>query len=168
VAKPRKTSPRTQGKRKIPAASQALKDKWANDPVWAAKMRAVVAENGIRRSLNPERMARTRVPDGMRRRDAIPLWDEAKRKADYIMEELEKDGLVPSVVVPDSDEEKAKVALHETCVMAFGPTEARNKLQALRTVLEYTKQKPITKIDQRVSTAEAFLQEALDDMKKAE
>jgi hypothetical protein len=168
MAKPRKTSPRTKGIRKVAAASEALKAKWRDDPVWAAKMRAKLADNAIRRGINPERMARTRVPDGMRRRDAVPLWEEAKKKADWVMKQLEEEGLLPAVEVPDSDEGKAQVALHETCVLAFGPGEVRNKLQALRTVLEYTKVKPVTKIDQRVSSAEAFLQTALDDLKSSQ
>jgi hypothetical protein len=45
--------------------------------------------------------------------------------------------------VPETDEEIAKVCLWEACVLALGPVgDKRTKLQALGTVLKYTKPRP--------------------------
>jgi hypothetical protein len=110
---------------------------------------------------DPWKHTRKGVPDGMRREDALKLWDEAREKAKAFMEDCEDQGIIPELVVPESDEEKAKEALNEAFVMALGPTDSRTKLQALRTVLEFTKQKPTTKIDQALSGPEEWLRGAL-------
>jgi hypothetical protein len=51
--------------------------------------------------------------------------------------------VLPKVVIPDSDDEIAKLCLREACVMALGPGgDLRTKIGALGTVLKYTKPKP--------------------------
>jgi hypothetical protein len=52
-------------------------------------------------------------------------------------------GIVPKLVIPDSDDEIAKLCLREACVIALGPGgDLRTKLGALGTVLKYTRPKP--------------------------
>ena len=92
----------------------------------------------------------------MRKADALKLWAEARAQAGEFMSTLETKGIVASTPVPDSDEEKAKVVLHELTVLALGPTERRAKLRAMRLVLAYTKEKPILRTETPL-TAEGWL-----------
>jgi hypothetical protein len=52
----------------------------------------------------PERFFRRGVPDGMRKREADPLWASARILADKVVQKMKDEGLVdlPDVVVPDS------------------------------------------------------------------
>jgi len=90
--------------------------------------------------------SRLGVPDGMRKPEATKAWDVARTKADDFMRALEAQGTIAAVVVPDSDEAKAKACLREAAVMALGPTNNRTKVMAINTVLTYTKGKPLQKI----------------------
>jgi hypothetical protein len=60
-------------------------------------------------------------------------------------------------VVPDSDEEKAVIALREAFLIAVGPTALPEKIKAINTVLAYTKTKPEAQHKLRVEKAEDFL-----------
>ena len=142
--------------------SLALKALWA-DPVKRAEMTEKARQSRARqtadRLANPEKYSRSGIPHGYTRATVAPLWAEARRKADWFMNMLEDEGIVPTVVVPDSDEEKGKLALHEACVLALGPGEKQAKLAALRTVLEYTRSKPESKSKLTVQTSEDWLAE---------
>jgi hypothetical protein len=61
------------------------------------------------------------------------------------------------MVVPESDEEKAIVALREAFLLAVGPTAIPEKIKAINTVLAYTKTKPEAQHKLRVEKAEDFL-----------
>jgi hypothetical protein len=148
--KPRKKTPRARAGRSNPAASAALKAKWASDPVWAAKQRAR-PRTGVGRPAG--------VPDGMRRPEADKLWALAREKAAFIMDELEKENIVefdPNI----PEDQMAKLALQEALVMALSPlSDAKLKTTNVRTVLEWTKAKPATKtnltLDSHVQWLEA-------------
>lgn len=147
---PRKKSPRARAGRSNPAASAALKAKWA-DPVWAAKRREQLKSKSMNRPGRPG------VPDGMRKPQADKLWAEAREKAEYLMSELEKEGIVefdPNI----PEEEMAKRALQEAMVMALSPlSDAKIKTANVRTVLEWTKAKPATKTNLTLDNHVAWL-----------
>ena len=64
--------------------------------------------------------------------------------------------------VPETDEEIAKVCLWEACVLALGPVgDKRTKLQALGTVLKYTKPRPQQRVAVGSTSAEDWLREAI-------
>jgi hypothetical protein len=58
------------------------------------------------------------------------------------MKRLEDQGAVERVVVPDTDDDIAKKALHEAFKLALGPGNAKDRLAAARLVLTYTKPRP--------------------------
>ena len=147
--------------------SEALKAIWAS-PEGRERMiagrRAGSVAHWEERRRNPAKFARTGIPNGHTKHSVAPLWAEARRKADRFIQKMMDDGVIPAVTVPDSDEAKGNAALHAACVIALGPTEQRDKLAAIRTVLEYTKAKPESKSKLTVSSSEQWLAEiaALD------
>jgi len=60
-------------------------------------------------------------------------------------------------IVPEKDEDLARKALIEVAAIALGPTSFKNKLAAAKIVLDFTKQKPATKVDAKVGSLEAWL-----------
>ena len=68
-----------------------------------------------------------------------------------------------NLVMPDTDEDRATAALREATIMALGPTDKQTKLAAIRTVLEYTKSKPTSKSEVKLSSSEAFLAELAEE-----
>lgn len=129
------------------------------DPAHKAKVRDALKKA---RELNPDKFKRTGIPNGMRRYDADEAWFQAKAQARHFIRMLENNGdvRIDRVIVPDSDEAMAKAALKATAEIALGPTPTREKLTALSTLLAYTKQKPVTKIDTNLS-ANDWLKEAV-------
>jgi hypothetical protein len=146
---PRKRSPRPTktGKRSL-TRSDAHKRLW-QDPAYRAKQVKARGRTAADRRKNPARYSRHGVPDGMRKADAVKAWDAARDDADAFIRTMENAGIVAVVVVPDSDEAKAKAkaCLREAAVLALGPTDMRTKTMAINTVLSYTKGKPPQKID---------------------
>jgi hypothetical protein len=105
---------------------------------------------------------------------AIPLWRAAHKLADKYLDYMKKTDQAPAdmavtvvdrpnvmphteYVVPDSDEEKAVIALREAFLIAVGPTALPEKIKAINTVLAYTKTKPEAQHKLRVEKAEDFL-----------
>jgi hypothetical protein len=121
-----------------PERAEIQRQLW-QDGQHRAKMIAARRRSAEARRQNPERYSRLGVPNGMHRAEAQALWTEAQSQADSAIKGLEAQGIVSAVVVPDSDEAKAKAALHGACVLALGPGNARDKLQALNVVLTFTK-----------------------------
>jgi hypothetical protein len=78
----------------------------------------------------------------MRKAEAQVLWDRAATLAEAAMERLEDQGVVERVVIPDTDDEIAKQALHEAFKLALGPGNVNDRLAAARLVLTYTKPRP--------------------------
>jgi hypothetical protein len=138
----RKRSPRPSiiG-RKIPALAEAQRRLWA-DPDHRARMKEARQRSVAVRRTDPTKYTRLGVPDGMRRAEAQKLWDAARAQAGEYVAALETKGIVPISPVPESDEEKAKAAIHEVAVLALGPSNQRDKIRALRLLLAYTKELP--------------------------
>lgn len=105
---------------------------------------------------------------------AIPLWRAAHNQADKFLDYMKKTGQAPSdmdvkvidrpniiphtnMVVPDSEEEMAVLALRELFLLAIGPTAIPEKIKAANSVLAYTKTKPESVSKLRVEKAEDFL-----------
>ena len=129
------------------------------DPEHRAKMTAARQRSSRQRRKDPTKFTRLGVPDGMRKADAMQAWDAARAQADDFIGALEAKGLVASTPVPDSDEEKAKAALHEAAVLALGPTGTRDKLRALKLLLTYTKELPAVPCETTI-TAKGWLEKA--------
>jgi hypothetical protein len=163
------TSPSEKTKLVTPAKRPGRKKRVkAKRPGWSglgALVRSPEHQAKVRadRKANPEKYKRTGVPDGMTRKQALPLWAKARSQANEWIKMLEDEGSLErdDVLVPDSDAEKAKACLKEACVMALGPIDNRTKLMALNTVLTYTKEKPVTKTESKISS-EDWLRAALD------
>ena len=86
----------------------------------------------------------------------MKAWDNARELADTIMRGFEAQGIVPELVIPDTDDAIAKAVLHEACVLALGPGNMRTKLLAAATVLKYTKAPPVQRVSSAI-TAEEWL-----------
>jgi hypothetical protein len=178
VRGPRKTSPRTLKPHKKTGAGDALRALWKT-PEFREKMRLRDEARDADRKLNPWKYTRAGVPDGMRKRDALPLWEKAQKLADrfvQIMKDVgelpadefvdvvDADGEVTIVAVPKSDTGKAEAALREAFVLAVGPSTQQIKIQAINTVLNFTKSKPESKSKLTLNKAEDFLDEVAKSM----
>lgn len=178
--RPRKKAPRGKGTRKISAASIRLKELWQT-PEFRERMR-IRNENVARdRAANPEKYKRTGTPDGMTRAQADALWARAYDQADRFIKKMKDQGELPdemvevvhvdddgksetlSVAVPATDNGKAERALREVAVLAFGPSTQQIKIQAINTLLAYTKSKPESKSKLTLNKAEDFLDEIMKD-----
>lgn len=163
-------------------ASARLKELWQT-PEFRERMRERNEKVAADRKANPEKYKRTGVPDGMRRAKAQRLWARAYALADrFIQIMIDKGELPPTtdetvdvdvlnedgdvvgtkqVIVPSTNDGKAKAALREAFVLAVGPSTQQIKIQALNTVLNFTMSKPESKV-KLTTKPEAFLDE-LDD-----
>jgi hypothetical protein len=130
----------------------------------------------------PWRFFRRGVPNGMRKRDAEPLWARARELADRFIQIMKEHGELPQdaedvvvvaqegqdpevITVPSTDAGKAEAALREAFVMAVGPSTQNIKIQAINTVLAYTKSKPESKSKLTLDKAEDFLSMVAEDLK---
>lgn len=80
----------------------------------------------------------------------------AQEEAKRIAKIMSKEGIMP-------DENMAASALQSAFGMIGEPLNPRDRLAAIRTVLEYTKQKPATQSNVTVKTAEDFLDELAEN-----
>ena len=151
----RKSRPR-KTKRKSPKHSELQTKLWAT-PEYRAKMIAARSRTAEDRRNNPQKYSRLGVPNGMHKAEATKAWDNARALADTIIQSFEAKGIVPVTVVPDSDNEKAKAALREACVLALGPGNMRTKLLAAAMVLKYTKAPPVQRVQSTQFAAEEWL-----------
>jgi hypothetical protein len=122
------------------------------------------------RAANPERYYRTGVADGMTRDRAMKEWAIARGKAELFMEMIDEP-IEPNssfeTVIPETDEGKARLALHEvTTIVLSRACNMGHRLEALRTLLAYTKEKPVQKTDTKISSAEDWLKAALEASKR--
>jgi hypothetical protein len=68
------------------------------------------------------------------------------------------------VAVPEGDDKKADRALFEAARIAFGPTHMKYKLDAIKTLLTFTKQKPASKVEAKVESPEDWLKSTLAEL----
>jgi len=159
----RKRSSRTKRFPKKPAAGKRLKELWQTEE-FRERMRQRDIKAAAMRKLDPERFSRAGVPDGMRRRHAVKARAQAEAAAERFIKRMQDNGDLP-IPVPGSEEEMAQAVLKEAYTMAVMPIAFKDKLGAIRTVLEYTKSKPASmqKID---LTSDQWLEAAVQEMKK--
>ena len=62
------------------------------DPVFKEKMRCSFNRSRVYRAMYPMKYARTRIPDGLTRAKAKPLWDRAYELADKFIQILKDTG----------------------------------------------------------------------------
>lgn len=68
-----------------------------------------------------------------------------------------------SVQVPSTDEEMAKEGLIALAKIALGPVGTRTRIQALNTLLSFTKAKPVSSVNVKVDSHEDWLKQAIAD-----
>lgn len=170
--KHRKRRCRSKTGRKNPAASEALKKKWA-DPLYREK------QSRINREVLPVgRRTRSGIPDGMTRAEAEPLWQKAEQQADIVMSALLQSGQLefdPNISkhgqfefhTDISEEQMAWWCLREAFVIALSPiNDGQIKNSALRLVLAHTKAKPAVEAEitiQEAAETEAWLKTVIED-----
>ena len=150
------------------------KELW-QDPAWREKMQERDAALKRQRAEDPWSMSPWGIPPKIGgKKAAIPLWRAAHKLADKYLDYMKRTDQAPSdmdvkvidrpnimphteMVVPESDEEKAVIALREAFLIAIGPTGVPDKLKAINTVLMYTRPKPESSTKLRVEKAEDFL-----------
>ena len=101
-----------------------MQKRWA-DPAYRAVQIAGRQRTALDRARHPDKYSRAGIPNGMREAEAQALWDKATTFADAAMKRLEDQGVVERVVVPDTDDDIAKKALHEAFKLALGPAMQR-------------------------------------------
>jgi hypothetical protein len=171
VRGPRKKSPRGKGLRPFNnGVSKRLKELWQT-PEFQEKMRLRNEKVAELRKLDPAKFNRHGVPDGMRREQVEPLWDRARELADRFIDIMKEQGELPDEVilidtggdemhevrVPATETGKAEAALREAFVLAVGPSDQKIKIQAINTVLNFTKSKPESRSKLTLNKAEDFL-----------
>jgi hypothetical protein len=148
-----------------------LRELWQT-PEFREKMRLRDEKRLAARAALPVPYTRAGVPTGMRKATVAPLWDRARELADRFIKIMKDKGELPEldydplldVVVPATDEGKAEAALKEAFVLAVGPSDQKIKIQAINTVLNFTKSKPESKSKLTLAKAEDFLNDiAADD-----
>ncbi len=141
IGAPRPSTAKYRKPHRRPNQTIAMQKRWA-DPAYRAKQTEGRKRLALDRVRHPEKYSRVGVPNGMRKAEAQALWDKASALADAAMKRLEDQGAVERVVVPDTDDDIAKKALHEAFKLALGPGNAKDRLAAARLVLTYTKPRP--------------------------
>jgi hypothetical protein len=127
-----------------PNQSEAIKRCWA-DPAYRAKRAEGQRQHFLDRARDPDKYSRVGIPNGMRRAEAMAMWERASALADEAMKRMQERGILPTT--PDgaiTDEALANAAIREALKMALGPSTLSDKLDAARLVLTYTKARPPT------------------------
>lgn len=110
---------------------------------------------------------RSGVPNGMPKAQAMVLWAQAREKSEWLMTKLEEAEVItfdPNL----TEEQMARAALTEAFAIVMSPMgDGKERLAAIRTVLEWTKAKPATKTDLKLSTAEKWLEEVVVDHQRS-
>lgn len=169
-------APLPRGKTKHPPShAEAMKADWQT-PDYRAKMAQRDSRTKELRNADPERFTRWGIPNGMRKEEAQRLWAVAETQADNVIQALKVAGILPettaastvaattvanqsSIVVPDTDEGMAEVALREVFKLTLGPTGTRHKLSALAIIMKYTRLPPVAVLRLATGTAETVLDE---------
>jgi hypothetical protein len=154
-----------------PDTSALKKAQW-QDPEFRARHAAAIKAS---HKADPTKHSRAGVPTGHTRESVAPLWARARELADrfiqimkdkgelpeYEFVDVSDDGDIHTVKVPTSDTGKAEAALREAFVLAVGPSDQKIKIQAINTILNFTKSKPESKSKLTLNKAEDFLDEII-------
>ena len=159
-----------------PDISALMKEKW-EDPEFRERMKKRDEDRIAAAKLDPEKYTNAGIPWGHTRATAQPLWDRANELADRFIKIMEDKGELPTdevvqvrtedgvenVTVPGTEDGMAKAALTQAFVLAVGPVDKKIQIQAINTVLNFTKAKPESKSKLTLNKAEDFLNDILND-----
>ena len=95
------------------------------------------------------------VPDGHTKKTIAPIVDQAKADAKKVVEIMKKQY--------DIEDPRAEEALETAVEIMRTPVHNRDRLQAAKLILDFTKVKPVAKSEVVIGNAEAFLSSLLDD-----
>jgi predicted alpha/beta-hydrolase family hydrolase len=130
-----------------PSMSARFKELWA-DPVWRAKQMLL---------LEGKRGRTPGLPDGMRKPEFLKLKALAEIKTKKVLAAMAK----TDEFEPDN---KVANAAIEACVEVLNmPGSIVTRMQAAKTLLEYTQRKPQTASQVTLKTAEDFLDQIVAD-----
>ena len=94
------------------------------------------------------------VPDGYSKETIKPIIDSAKEDAQKAVSIMKKEY--------DIDDPRAEEALETAVEIMRTPVHNRDRLQAAKLILDFTKVKPVNKSEITVGKAEEFLSSLLD------
>lgn len=150
----------------------ALKKAQFADPEFKARHSAAIKAS---HAADPDKYSRLGVPNGYTRETIAPVWEQVEELADRfiqimqdkgelpddVVELINDDGEIKTVTVPATDDGMAKAALRQAFVLAVGPVDKKIQIQAINTVLNFTRAKPESKTKLTLNKAEDFLDEIL-------
>lgn len=125
-----------------------------------AKMKAIKELSGG--VINPYRRG---VFDGHTKASAGAIWKQAGQEAKLIMKYLKENDMVET---PKDDKYAgmADEALEAAITVVRTPANEQTRIAAARLVLDFTRSKPAAKSEVNVKTAEDWLQNVFEDIKK--
>src|SRR5712671_4125980 len=125
IGAPRPSTAKKRKPHRRPNQTIAMQKRY---PAFRAKQIESRRRTALDRARHPEKYSRVGVPNGMRKAEAHALWDQASTLADAAMKRLEAQGVVERAVVPDTDDDLAKKALHEAFKLALGPRQCKGPI----------------------------------------
>lgn len=140
-----------------PVRSQKMKER--NTSI-NAKLKAIKELSGG--AINPYRKG---VFDGHTKASAAPIWKQASEDAKVIMKYLKENDMVDT---PKDDKYAgfADEALEAAITVVRTPANEQTRIAAARLILDFTRSKPVAKSEVNVKTAEDWLQNVMEDIKK--
>jgi hypothetical protein len=100
--------------------------------------------------------ARVGLPEGYRRAEWNKIWAKRQQKAKVMVQKMKDTGVLDETRT--KDDERAEVALEFATAVVLSPEyNVKERLNAARTLLDFTKKKPAAVQDVTVRTAEDFL-----------
>jgi hypothetical protein len=113
-------------------------------------------------AINPYRKG---VFDGHTKATAAPIWKKASEEAKVIVKYLKDNDMVDT---PKDDKyaQYADEALEAAVTVVRTPANEQTRIAAARLILDFTRSKPVAKSEVNVKTAEDWLQNVMEDIKK--
>jgi hypothetical protein len=141
-----------------PDRVRAMRTRWA-DPVQRERMLQHIKAMTAKRIAS--RQTRAGIPDGMLKPQAMQMQARARSEAQQIVRKMADKGMFDDV--DPVDRERAEEAMIETIAIMKADGDKKTKLAAAKTILEFTKSKPVAKHAHAVNAADAWLQAIADD-----
>lgn len=175
MATPKTGRPRGRppGSKNLPKTIEGLVAATFSDPIVIPPRKAKGKPRGPWAGMTPEerkaysaKMRAKQVIKAGGRKPGVPyaltadqhqrLLEQELPKIDRMISKMAETGAIP-------DDALAQEALRELATVMRTQTDAKIKLAAIRTALDFTKAKPSQKIEHTVKTAEDFLDEMAED-----
>jgi hypothetical protein len=137
---------------------RAMHKRW-DDPIQRERMLQHIKEMTEKRKAAG--ITRAGVPDGMRKEQAEVMNAKARAEAERIVKKMADKGMFDEV--DPVDRQRAEEAMTEVVTIMKADGDKKTKLAAAKTILEFTKSKPVAKHAHAVNAAEAWLLAVEDD-----